>query len=195
MPWTQESELMNVLLRKKRKITLMRTDYDDDDYDDDEGYSPPSRSKLENSAVDDKTEKSTHKLKRRSSNGEEKELRKKQRLDKILSNNVHATSPSTCSFSSFMNHLHVTDSEVRTTPWASILEKVVQVQRSQQLCVLKDLSTHDVVMRIMRKENYLIGMLNKGVLSFSISKWVPGTGPAVNFGSNGKKSFIAKQDS
>ncbi|KAF9607279.1 hypothetical protein IFM89_033486 [Coptis chinensis] len=75
-------------------------DYDDDD--DDEDYNPPSRSKLENSSVDERTEKSTHKLKRRSSNEEEKELRKKQRLDKTLSNNVHATSPSTCSFSSSM---------------------------------------------------------------------------------------------
>lgn len=48
----------------------------------------------------------------------------------------------------------------------------------------KDLSAHDVVMRLMRKENYLIGMLNKGVLAFPISKWVPGAGPAVKFDSS-----------
>ncbi|KAF8394290.1 hypothetical protein HHK36_020496 [Tetracentron sinense] len=90
----------------------------------------------------------------------------------------------------YYNSLHVTDSEVQTMPWASILEKVVQLQRSEQLCVVKDLSAHDVVMRIMRKENYLIGMLNKGVLSFPNSQWIPGAGPAVNFGSNGRKNHL-----
>lgn len=69
-------------------------------------------------------------------------------------------------------------------PWATILEKVVQVQNSQQLCIVKDLSAHDVVMRLMRKENYLIGMLNKGILAFPISHWVPGAGPIVRSGSN-----------
>ncbi|XP_065868890.1 autophagy-related protein 9-like isoform X2 [Euphorbia lathyris] len=70
-------------------------------------------------------------------------------------------------------------------PWATILEKVVQLQSSQQLCVVKDLSAHDVVMRLMRKENYLIGMLDKGVLAFPISSWIPGTGLVVKYGSNG----------
>ncbi|GLT61151.1 hypothetical protein SLA2020_338760 [Shorea laevis] len=70
-------------------------------------------------------------------------------------------------------------------PWATILEKVVQLQSSQQLCVVKDLSAHDVVMRLMRKENYLIGMVNKGVLAFPISQWIPGVGPTVKFGSHG----------
>lgn len=72
-------------------------------------------------------------------------------------------------------------------PWESILQKVVQLQSSQQLCVVKDLSAHDVVMRLMRKENYLIGMLNKGVLAFPISQWVPGAGPTVKFGPNGTR--------
>ena len=86
--------------------------------------------------------------------------------------------------------LHVTDNEIQTIPWASILEKVVQSQSSQQLCVVKDLSAHDVVMRLMRKENYLIGMLNKGVLAFPISRWVPGAGPTVKFGSNGVQHHL-----
>ncbi|TQD73431.1 hypothetical protein C1H46_041017 [Malus baccata] len=90
----------------------------------------------------------------------------------------------------YHNSLHVTDNEIQTMPWASILEKVVQLQRSQQLCVVKDLSAHDVVMRLMRKENYLIGMLNKGVLAFPISQWVPGAGPTVKFGSDGKQERL-----
>lgn len=81
-------------------------------------------------------------------------------------------------FPFFVVSLDVNDKEIQTIPWSSILEKVVQVQESQQLCVIKDLSAHDIIMRMMRKENYLIGMLNKGVLAFPISQWVPGAGPA-----------------
>ena len=67
--------------------------------------------------------------------------------------------------------------------------KVVQSQ-SSQLCVVKDLSAHDVVVRLMRKENYLIGMLRKRVLAFPISRWVPGAGPTVKFGSNGVQHHL-----
>ncbi|VFQ87530.1 unnamed protein product [Cuscuta campestris] len=84
----------------------------------------------------------------------------------------------------YYNSLHITDNEMQTMPWASVLEKIVQSQNSQQLCVSKDLSIHDVVMRLMRKENYLIGMVNKGVLAFPISSWLPGVGP-VKFCSEG----------
>ncbi|EXC31937.1 hypothetical protein L484_009787 [Morus notabilis] len=87
----------------------------------------------------------------------------------------------------YYNSLHVTDNEIQTMPWATILEKVVQLQNSERLCVVKNLSAHDVVMRLMRKENYLIGMLNKGLLAFPISQWVPGAGPTVKFRSNGKR--------
>ncbi|KAL8548011.1 hypothetical protein ACS0TY_007345 [Phlomoides rotata] len=85
----------------------------------------------------------------------------------------------------YYNSLHVTDNEIQTMPWSLILEKVVQVQRTQQLCVVKDLSIHDVVMRVMRKENYLIGMLNKGVLAFPLSQWVPGSCTTGNVGPDG----------
>ncbi|XP_073063522.1 autophagy-related protein 9 [Primulina eburnea] len=84
----------------------------------------------------------------------------------------------------FYNSLHVKDNDIQTMSWALILENVVRVQSLQQLCVVKDLSIQDVLMRLMRKENYLIGMLNKGVLAFSVSWWVPGSGPTANFGPN-----------
>ncbi|KAG6400886.1 hypothetical protein SASPL_137731 [Salvia splendens] len=85
----------------------------------------------------------------------------------------------------YYNCLHVTDNEIQTMPWSLILEKVVQVQRTHQLCVVKDLSMHDVAMRLMRKENYLIGMLNKGVLAFPISQWVPGSCATGSVGTDG----------
>lgn len=38
---------------------------------------------------------------------------------------------------------------------------MVQVQKHMKLHITKELTEKDVVSRIMRKENYLIGMLNK----------------------------------
>ncbi|KAJ6921167.1 LOW QUALITY PROTEIN: autophagy-related protein 9-like isoform X1 [Populus alba x Populus x berolinensis] len=90
----------------------------------------------------------------------------------------------------YYNSLHVTDNEIQTMSWATVLEKVVQLQYSQQLCVVKDLTAHDIMMRLMRKENYLIGMLNKGVLAFPISLWIPGVGPTVRTGSNGMQHCL-----
>ncbi|CAL9051903.1 unnamed protein product [Musa banksii] len=90
----------------------------------------------------------------------------------------------------YYNRLNITDREIQTTPWPQVLEKVVQLQKSQQLCVVKELSAHDVVMRIMRKENYLIAMLNKGILAFPISSWVPGAGPAVKSRTTGRKNHL-----
>ena len=45
---------------------------------------------------------------------------------------------------------------------------MLQVQNTTRLCIVRDLTEHDVVSRIMRKENYLIGMLNKGVLALHV---------------------------
>ncbi|KAI3741934.1 hypothetical protein L1987_59613 [Smallanthus sonchifolius] len=90
----------------------------------------------------------------------------------------------------YNNSLNVKDNEIHTMPWSTILEKVVQVQESRQLCVVKDLSGHDIIMRMMRKENYLIGMLNKGVLAFPISQWVPGAGPTSKKGPNGTQNYL-----
>jgi autophagy-related protein 9 len=75
-------------------------------------------------------------------------------------------------------------------PWATIVDKVVLVQSTRKLCVLKDLSAHDIVMRLMRKENYLIGMINKGVLAFPISQWFPGAGPIVQSSPDGAQNRL-----
>ena len=44
----------------------------------------------------------------------------------------------------------------------------MQAQVHTRLCAQRDLSEHDVVLRIMRKDNYLIGMLNKGCLALNV---------------------------
>ncbi|KQJ89792.1 autophagy-related protein 9 isoform X3 [Brachypodium distachyon] len=90
----------------------------------------------------------------------------------------------------YNNSLKVTDLEIQTISWPRVVEKVVLFQKSQRLCVVKDLSEHDIIMRIMRKENYLIGMVNKGIIAFPISRWLPGAGPTVSSRMHGRKSYL-----
>ncbi|TVU47741.1 hypothetical protein EJB05_07350 [Eragrostis curvula] len=90
----------------------------------------------------------------------------------------------------YYESLKVTDLEIQTISWPRIIEKVVLLQKSRKLCVVRDLSEHDIVMRIMRKENYLIGMVNKGILSFPIRSWVPGAGPTVRSNLQGRRNYL-----
>ncbi|XP_062200971.1 autophagy-related protein 9-like isoform X2 [Phragmites australis] len=90
----------------------------------------------------------------------------------------------------YYNSLKVTDLEIQTISWPKVVEKVVLLQKSQQLCVVKDLSEHDIIMRIMRKENYLIGMVNKGIIAFPFPCWLPGVGPTVSSRIHARKSYL-----
>ncbi|TKV97094.1 hypothetical protein SEVIR_9G473200v4 [Setaria viridis] len=90
----------------------------------------------------------------------------------------------------YYDSLKVDDLEIQTISWPRIIEKVVLLQKSQKLCVVRDLSEHDIIMRIMRKENYLIGMVNKGILSFPIRSWVPGAGPTVRSHKHGRRNHL-----
>lgn len=90
----------------------------------------------------------------------------------------------------YYNSLKVTDLEIQTISWPKILEKVVLLQKSKKLCVVRDLSEHDIIMRIMRKENYLIGMVNKGIISFPIRPWLPGAGPTVKSHVYDRRNYV-----
>ncbi len=71
--------------------------------------------------------------------------------------------------------LALADAALRTITWPELVARVVASQVTTRLCVVRDLSAHDICSRIMRKENYLIGMLNKRVLRLSVpaSRLVP----------------------
>ncbi|XP_051182434.1 autophagy-related protein 9 [Lolium perenne] len=90
----------------------------------------------------------------------------------------------------YYNSLRVTDLEIQTISWPKIIEKVVLLQKSKKLCVVRDLSEHDIIMRIMRKENYLIGMVNKGIISFPIRPWLPGAGPTVKSHVHDRRNYV-----
>lgn len=58
-------------------------------------------------------------------------------------------------------------------PWHTDNSATLQAQKSTRLCIVRDLTEHDIVSRIMRKENYLIGMLNRGVLALHVAlPWI-----------------------
>ncbi|KAL0047089.1 hypothetical protein WJX82_006349 [Trebouxia sp. C0006] len=69
----------------------------------------------------------------------------------------------------FTTHkLGLSESQLKTVTWPEVAKRIVNVQNTTRLCIVRDLTEHDVVSRIMRKENYLIGMLNKGVLALHV---------------------------
>eukprot|EP00899_Mesostigma_viride_P007400 jgi/Mesvir1/16661/Mv12272-RA.3 len=72
--------------------------------------------------------------------------------------------------SHFYNHrLGISERELASVSWPDIVERMVRVQGTLRLCVVKQrLSAHDIVCRIMRKENYLIGLINQDVLRLKI---------------------------
>lgn len=39
--------------------------------------------------------------------------------------------------------------------WSEVVHRIVLVQRHTRLCAVRDLDEHDIVSRIMRKDNYL----------------------------------------
>lgn len=87
----------------------------------------------------------------------------------------------------YYHRLHISDRELQTSSWSALLDKIVKFQEHQRLCVVRDLSAHDVVMRIMRRDNYLIGMVNKGVIAVPLPAWVPGVGPLASHDREGNE--------
>ena len=68
--------------------------------------------------------------------------------------------------------LQLSDRDIQTITWPEVVARVVHLQATTRLCIVRDLNEHDIVARILRKENYLLGMLNRGVLGLTLG--VPG---------------------
>jgi autophagy-related protein 9 len=71
-----------------------------------------------------------------------------------------------------------------------LVDKIVQLQCHWRFCFVRQLSAHDIVSRIMCKENYMIGLLNKGVLALTLPQWVPRVGPVVGHDEHGAKKRV-----
>lgn len=76
----------------------------------------------------------------------------------------------------FTTHkLGLSERQLQSVTWPEIAHRIVLAQKTTRLCIVRDLTEHDIVSRIMRKDNYLIGMLNRGVLALHIA--LPGLRP------------------
>jgi hypothetical protein len=65
----------------------------------------------------------------------------------------------------FRDKLHLQDSDLQVVAWDEIVVKVVELQKTARLCIVKDqLTAHDIANRILRKENFLVALVNQGLL-------------------------------
>lgn len=62
----------------------------------------------------------------------------------------------------------LSDTALGHLPWPELLQRLVSVQRNVRLSLRGDLSQHDIVMRIMRKDDYLIGAISDDSGAFCI---------------------------
>lgn len=76
----------------------------------------------------------------------------------------------------FVNmQLEITEAEMETVEWNQVIDRMVKLQETGGLIVNTKVNPLDITNRIMRRENYLIAMINKGVISFDfpLCKWMP----------------------
>jgi len=71
----------------------------------------------------------------------------------------------------YLRRLGITTRQLETMEWHQVVARVRRLQRSERFKIQinkPDLDAHDIASRIMRKENYLIGMFNRDVLDLRI---------------------------
>lgn len=66
----------------------------------------------------------------------------------------------------FNKQLHISESELQTIQWHEVVQRLSKVPRL--LAIESHLSPLDIANRIMRKENYLISLINKEILNLEI---------------------------
>eukprot|EP00163_Fabomonas_tropica_P000156 TRINITY_DN1010_c0_g2_i1.p1 TRINITY_DN1010_c0_g2~~TRINITY_DN1010_c0_g2_i1.p1 ORF type:complete len:759 (+),score=183.40 TRINITY_DN1010_c0_g2_i1:637-2913(+) len=68
----------------------------------------------------------------------------------------------------YNNQLEIPEYELQSIPWREVVFKLISLQERQRISIVNDsLNAHDIANRIMRKENYLIGMFNKDVIQLN----------------------------
>eukprot|EP01080_Neovahlkampfia_damariscottae_P005170 gene5170-8776_t len=99
--------------------------------------------------------------------------------------------------------LKIDEDEMRTIEWSEIIDKIVKIQDVMKLSTHKKLTSLDILNRIMRKENYLIGLFDKNVLNLFSSNDEMGvddvgigigdtSNPNSNSNSNSSNQFLSK---
>lgn len=70
----------------------------------------------------------------------------------------------------FHHHLHISDDQLALIEWSQVVSKLVRLQeRDLKLCIVKDLTALDITNRIMRRDNYMIALVNQRLLHFPLA--------------------------
>jgi autophagy-related protein 9 len=74
----------------------------------------------------------------------------------------------------YREKLGIKVSELQTFEWDEIVQRLIRLHdHGIHRVVIKDkLNEHDVVLRIMRKDNYMIGLINKNILDLRVPWWI-----------------------
>jgi autophagy-related protein 9 len=64
--------------------------------------------------------------------------------------------------------LALNDADLRAVLWPELVARLVASQTTMRLSVSHDLTAHDICSRILRRENYLVGLLNKRALHLTL---------------------------
>ena len=74
----------------------------------------------------------------------------------------------------YRDKLRLEDADLQVVSWDEIVSKLVELQQSTRFCIVKDqLTAHDVANRIMRKENFLVALVNRGLLPVQPRPYLP----------------------
>ncbi|CAM9970570.1 unnamed protein product, partial [Discosporangium mesarthrocarpum] len=95
----------------------------------------------------------------------------------------------------FTARLGISAMDLHTIEWNEVVGRFLNLQNSGRYRVAiytSDVTAHDIASRIMRKENYLIAMLNKGILRLSLPLPFLGRQGRGTMGASTGQQFLTK---
>lgn len=74
----------------------------------------------------------------------------------------------------YRDKLNISDSELENLEWPVVIERLIFSHRAGNVQILPkpDMTVNDVVLRIMRSENYLIALINRNCLHMFLPWWL-----------------------
>ena len=65
----------------------------------------------------------------------------------------------------YRDKLHLEDSDLQVVSWDEVVVRLIELQKTARFCIVKDeLTAHDIANRILRKENFMVAFVNRGLL-------------------------------
>jgi len=69
----------------------------------------------------------------------------------------------------YRDKLRIVDADLQVVAWDLVVQRVVELQATSRLCIVKDqLTAHDIANRILRKENFMVAFVNRGLLPLEL---------------------------